>query len=365
MVDKSIYRKRIENVLCMLDKYNLDCILLNKSETINYLIGANNTCSWVFITRNNKIVVLVMESDYKEYAKQSIIEDIRTFQTHDPLKLWKDVIMELGLQYKSMALENDHLRFRDYLMLKGIFGNIINLDFNADFIVEEARIIKEKDEIEKTKKASILALKVMNFTNNIIIKGESEINLMSKILNKINSENENAGALIYIGSDGRSSLSHNPPSNNKIKDGPVIVDLHLSLDSYYIDTARTFLLNHKQRNIYEFFKEKIHKYIDKCKDGQSISELKNSFYKELKLGLDKKFKFLTGPFLHGVGIKNYELPHLDHPFEAKGFIETLKEGMVLALSNIGIYSENGWGVRYEETFLITKNKPDIFTFDNL
>lgn len=365
MVDESIYKKRIKNVLYMLDKYNLDCILLNNSETISYLIGANNRCSWVFISKDSKIMALVLESDYKEYSKQSIVKDIRTFKTDDPLKLWKDAITEFELRDRSIALEKEHLRFRDYLTLKAIFGNIINLDFDADFIVEEARIIKEKDEIEKIKDASILALKVMNFTNSCIIKGESEINLMNKILNKIHYENENADALIYIGSDERSSLAHNPATNNKIKNGPAVVDLHLSLDGYHIDMARTFLLNDKQRYIYEFFKEKIHKYIEKCKDGQSIIELKNSFYKELKLGTDKEFKFLTGPFLHGVGIKNYELPTLDHPFEARGFIKNLKEGMVLALSNIGIYSENGWGIRYEETFLITKNKPSIFTLDNL
>jgi len=365
MIDKNIYKKRLENVLIMLEKYNLNCVLLNKSETINFLTGANNCCSWIFINRFNKKVAIVMESDFKEYKKQSIIEDIRVFKSHDPLKLWIDIIKEFSLQDNTLAIEQDHLRMRDYIMLKHIFGNIINLSIDADFIVEEARIIKESDEIEKIKNAASLTLEMMNFVSNALEIGESEISLKNKILKKIYDENENADALIYVGSDGRSALAHNPATNNKVNNGPVVIDLHLSLNGYHIDMARTFLLNKQQKDIYEIFKEKINKYVFKCKDGQSISEIKNSFYKELKQDLGKKCNFLTGPFLHGIGIKSYELPMLDHPFEAKGFINKLKENMVLALSNIGVYSEKGWGIRYEQTFLVTKNKPIIFTADDL
>ena len=130
---------------------------LNKAETIKYLTGADNMCSWLFITRDNKTVALVLESDYKEYSKQSIIEDIRTFRTHEPIKLWRDLITEFRLQEKSLAIEQYHLKIFYYVILEKIFGPIINLDAEADFIVDEARSIKEKDEIEKIKNVSTLA----------------------------------------------------------------------------------------------------------------------------------------------------------------------------------------------------------------
>ena len=37
--------------------------------------------------------------------------------------------------------------------------------------------------------------------------------------------------------------------------------------------------------------------------------------------------------------------------------------MTLACTNIGLYSRKGWGVRYEDTFLVTREGVELFTSD--
>jgi Xaa-Pro aminopeptidase len=38
--------------------------------------------------------------------------------------------------------------------------------------------------------------------------------------------------------------------------------------------------------------------------------------------------------------------------------------MTLASSNIGLYSKKGWGVQYEDTFVVTEGKPIVLTREN-
>ena len=60
---------------------------------------------------------------------------------------------------------------------------------------------------------------------------------------------------------------------------------------------------------------------------------------------------------HGVGIMNSEVPCFMFPHQDKGYPEILETNMVVAVSNIGLYSGQGWGVRVEDTALVTENEP--------
>ena len=84
-------------------------------------------------------------------------------------------------------------------------------------------------------------------------------------------------------------------------------------------------------------------------------EIKKTFYR--KLSEAKGFQFLLGPVIHGVGIMNSEMPYFMFPYQDKGYPEILETNMVVAVSNIGLYSGKGWGVRVEDTALVTENEP--------
>jgi Xaa-Pro aminopeptidase len=71
----------------------------------------------------------------------------------------------------------------------------------------------------------------------------------------------------------------------------------------------------------------------------------------------------TGPLVHGVGISDQELPGFDHPLEARGYPEILQAGTVMVMSNIGLTSPEGWGVRYEETFLVVEEGTEVLSAD--
>ncbi len=157
MANPDLYEFRLKRVEQIMTEKGIDCLLLNQSQSIEYLTGAKNTCSWVFLTKDGKRVALVLESDGRIYREQSIIQDIRTFIPHDPLDLFKKIPVELGLGDHSIALEKDHLRYSQYEMLEKYFGARIHPKLNADHLVQEARITKTPEEMEAIKTASKLA----------------------------------------------------------------------------------------------------------------------------------------------------------------------------------------------------------------
>jgi len=75
----------------------------------------------------------------------------------------------------------------------------------------------------------------------------------------------------------------------------------------------------------------------------------------------KDFQFLRGPVLHGVGIMNYEMPYFIFPYQDKGRPEIIESGMVVSVSNIGLFSDRGWGGWIEDMALITEDESIYLT----
>jgi hypothetical protein len=101
--------------------------------------------------------------------------------------------------------------------------------------------------------------------------------------------------------------------------------------------------------------------IHTLKNGIRLVEAKRMFYQGSKESGD--WIFLIGPFLHGIGVFSFELPKFDHPIEGKGYLPILITDMVLAYANIGLYSRQGCGIRYEDTFVVHRDGVIILTQD--
>lgn len=360
----NIYETRLKKIENIMSEKGIRCLLLNKTQNIEYLTGADNTCSWVFITNDGKRMALVLESDYLIYQKQTFLKDIRVFTPHDPLEHFRMLPGELGLGDKELVIEKDHLKYSQYEMIEKFLGPKINHEFSADFIVEEARITKTSDEIEVIQKASQLACYGIQFARETVCCGMTEAELAHNVYEAMLKKGAGYSSYIYLASDSRSSLAHTPPKNNQLKAGPVVIDVHSSYKGYHADMARTLFLDGSFREpiyMYEYFREKVLETIQALRDGITLIEAKRLFYK----GLIKRddWNLLTGPLLHGIGIVNYELPKLDHPFEGRGYPEKLKADMVLACTNIGMYSRQGWGIRYEDTFVVNQDGVNILSKD--
>lgn len=349
-VSPAEYARRDESLRGTMERLGIDCVLLNRRSIVKYLTGAENVCSWVFVKRDGRRLALVLESDYALYRRDSILEDVRPIRAHDPLSRFRRLIDELELVKQGLVLEKDHLTHAQYEMLENVFGACVDHGYCADRVFYESEMVKTPEQIDKVRAACRLAAVGFEVARDHLRPGLTELDLLRLIDAEIYARGGDLFA--YVATDLRSGLAHAPASANVIDEGPVIIDLHVACEGYHCDVARTFFVadDPRHREMYESLRATISGTIPEIRASMPMTELRRTFYRKLERRPD--WVVLTGPLVHGVGISNQELPDFDHPLEARGYPEIVQAGTIIALSNIGFASPEGWGVRYEETFLV-------------
>jgi Xaa-Pro aminopeptidase len=360
----AIFQERVGKVAEALKKSEMDAVLLNKPWNVSYLTGGINPCSWVFITKKNEQVALIWESDADAYKEESIIKDLRFFRDFAPFQMFRSVAEELGLAHAKIGLElgRPGLSHPNVALLKASFPPGVEF-MNGETLLEEIRAIKSQDEIEKIKKAVEVVELGMKTAIHTIKPGVKESDVVLEAEYAIRKAGGRIPTMCYAASGKRSGLSHQFPSQKIIANGDVIVlDIHGSFGGYCADMARTVSCGKVDKEIHQAYAHLLRAeeaIIQLCREGTKMTEIRKVFYREL--GQAKGLKFLIGSPLHGIGVTPSELPTLTHPHHEKGFPEILAANMVVAISGIGLFSKQGWGVRAEDMILVDEKNPTYLT----
>lgn len=364
MVGKTVFQERLGKVVASLKKTDMDALLLNRLGNIAYLTGAVNSCSWVFITKKGDPVALILESDAQVYREESAIRDVRSFRIHDPFHLFKTVMEELGLTRSRLGLELSRPGLPQHTlgMLRYAFPPSVEF-VNGETIIEEIRAIKSEEEIEAIRHAVKITEMGMEVAIKTLKPGVKESEVVLEAEYAMRKAGGRIPVLSYVASGRRSSLAHHTPSSKIIEKGDVVtLDIHGGYLGYCADLGRTAVCGKIDREVeeaYAYMARAADETLKMCRQGVTMVEAKKTFYR--KLAEAKGYHFLLGPVIHGVGIMNSEMPYFTFPYQEKGYPEVLETNMVVAVSNIGLYSDQGWGVRLEDTALVTENEPVYLT----
>lgn len=228
---------------------------------------------------------------------------------------------------------------------------------NGEGLREEMRVIKSQEEIEAIKEAAKIAELGMEAAMKTIKPGVKESEVVLEAEYAMRKAGGRIPVLNYVGSGKRSCIAHHTASQKVIEKGDVVtLDLHGAFQGYCADLSRTVVCGQGSAEVekaYAYLKAQ-EEAIDRCRKDERMVEIKKAFYR--KLGEVKNLKFLMGPLLHGVGIMNSEMPYFQFPHQENGYPEILGKNMVVAVNNIGLYLKQGWGLRVEDTVLVTENK---------
>ena len=218
------------------------------------------------------------------------------------------------------------------------------------------------DEIDKIARAAQIASVGMRVAEENAVNGITEEELAERVRAELRRQGADGDSYLYVAAGERSGLAHGLATGQPLETGPVAVDIHTAYQGYHADMARTILLpgaTAEQAAMYEYLKEKIGQAIATVRDGLPMAELRKRFMGAFRP--KPGWIALTGPLLHGVGYMSAALPKFEYPHHNTGYPDTIQENMVLAMSNLGLCSPEGWGVRFEDTFVVTRGAPAILT----
>lgn len=255
---------------------------------------------------------------------------------------------------KKIGIEN--INVNSYRKLK----ENIKSDMIVSDIVKNVRMIKSDYEINLLTKSAEIAKKGIDRAYEVVKPGISEIAAAAKIeyeIRKNGSESPPFEHGMLLASGKNSAEIHGFPSQKKIKSHElVVVDLGAKYKKYQSDMTRTITVgelkrNSEEANAYEFIKNLQTEIIDKIEIGMKSSDIHNFAEEKIKkLG----YKFYHG-IGHGVGLEVQELPRINGKSE-----EILSENMVFTIEP-GIYVPGKFGVRFEDTVLLTKKGCRVLT----
>jgi methionyl aminopeptidase len=244
--------------------------------------------------------------------------------------------------------------------------------------------IKNKIAIEKMRKAGQLLAKIMQEVKDLVIEGVNTLEIDSFIEQRMKMVGLIPSCKGYGGYKYASCISlndvviHGAPSKDLIlKSGDFVkIDVVGAYGGYCADMTRCFFVgqvSQEVKKIAQVAQSALDKAIEKAEIGNKISDLSAIIQDEVEKNSFGVIRRFAG---HGIGKKIHEDPDIPN-FRIPGKNVVLQEGMTLAIEPMitqGSFEikimNDGWTVKtidgklaahVEDTILITKNGPEIFT----
>ena len=345
-----IFNKRINAVKDMLS--SKQAALVTDEISIFYFTGFPHSEGYLMITPDNSY--LLVDFRYIE-AAQNTVKSSEVVIFSNPFETINNLISANNTE--EILLEADKITVSAFRTMQKEIKSELSGDDKLSQFIKDLRIIKSADEIEKLKTAQNIAEKAYLEVINMVKPGitERQIALELEYLMKKNGAEKIAFDLITV-TGKKTSLPHGVPTDVEVRNGDFVTfDIGAVYEGYHSDMTRTVAVGEvsdKQREIYDIVLKSHLAGLDAVRAGVSgfdVDKVCRDIIKDA--GYGEFFGHGTG---HGVGLEIHEEPRVSPKGET-----ILKSGMIITVEP-GIYLPDEFGVRIEDTVLVTDNGYETF-----
>lgn len=355
------YRTRVQALRKYLRTNHLDAMIIDDLLNIFYLTGMELSLGTLLVTQNS--ARLIVDNRYYETCKKQ--SPVPVFERKEGW-LEKLLSQKSFSHLKSLGFDRENSSYAFYQNYKKLLRKVVKSNPQRKAItlkplnnpIRSLRAIKDKEEIQKLKKAAKLGSEGYDYLLTLLKTGATELELAAELeifWKKKGSKGLGFDPIIAFGPN--SSMPHYKPSNAKLKKGvPVLIDIGVNLNHYHSDMTRVPFFgapSKKMEKIYHVVWEAQEAALAFCKPGTTLKEL-DSIAREV-ISSHNFGKYFIHNLGHGIGLEIHE-----HPFIRGNSKETLEEGMLVTIEP-GIYLPDIGGVRIEDTVLITKKGHENLT----
>ena len=354
---------RLDKLTASLRASGLDAIALNPGPTLTYLTDLRfhlmeRPVVLIYAVGKDPVIVL----PELELPKVNLFPyKVNAFAYGENPAEWDSVfrkaVQSLNLDGKRIGVEPRQLRLLEFRHVK---AGAPEADFpDAAEALSALRLCKDPDEVQKMKRAVIVAQDALEATLPFIKIGMTEKGIASELtmqLLKHGSESELPFPPI-VSAGPNSANPHASPSDRKIQRGDLlVVDWGATVDGYISDLTRTFAVGEVDDEC-----QKIHKIVQEAnaagraagKPGVPCANVDIAARDVIeKAGYGKYFTHRTG---HGIGMEGHEEPYM-----RGDNLQKLEVGMAYTVEP-GIYLPERNGVRIEDNVVVTKGGVDVLS----
>lgn len=335
---------KIEWLRNKLKSLNMQGMIISNPINIRYLTNINAE-GVLLITRKENIYIT--DARYIEAVQKvlTIADDIIVENVSD---ISKDDYENFFLFCENVGFEESYVTYRNYQ--EYMYRYKINNMVETEQMIEKQRMVKDDEEIEKITKACQLTDQCFKHLLTYIKKGKTEKEVALEIQRYFMMNGaEDVSFEPIVASGVNSSMPHAVPTDKKIESGDVItLDFGCKYKGYCSDMTRTIFVDEVQECI-----KPVYDLVLKNQEQTEREMREGITAKVLFRMVDNDFKLHNYSLIHGLGhslgLEIHENPSLNQRDEM-----ILKENMVIT-NEPGIYIPGKFGVRIEDTCLVTKS----------
>ncbi len=348
-----MYAERRKKLKRNLSKKDCDGYIVLDRADIFYLTGFHPEGCFVLITPDKDFLFA-----------PSLLEAHATHTTKDDMGL-KVLSPKSFSKELEMSIREQHLTKIGYdpnktkVSFLNFLTKIKKVRWTAiEQLVLTQRIIKDFAEIELIRKACHITAKTYSAMLKKLRPGFTEQATAFELENLFHTYGSPALAFeTIVAFNEHSAFPHHIPEGKKLtKNSVALMDFGCSVGHYMSDFTRTTFFGKPTAEftkIYKIVQEAQRAGIAAVREGVTAETIDTACRNVIrKYDYEKYFIHSTG---HGVGLDIHELPYV-----GAGSKTVLKSGMIITVEP-GIYLPKKFGVRIEDTLLVTKKGFEILT----
>jgi creatinase len=369
------YNNRVNNLRLVMDKNNLDMVILTSMHNIAYYSGFIY-CSfgrpYGCVITKKKISTISANIDASQPWRRSHCDNIiyTDWKRDNFLKAIKSFVNE-DKSPKNIGIENDHITLDIKDKIVSIFDTSIFTDISKDLMV--LRMVKSKEEIEIIRNGARIAdIGGQEIVNNIR-EGNTELEIaiagrdkMEREIAKTYPNAEYMDTWVWFQSGINTDGAHNPKTNRKLLKGDILsLNTFPMISGYYTALERTLFLDHvddASLKAWEANVEVHKKGLELIKPGVKCSEIckeLNDLFAELGY-----LKYRTFGYGHSFGVLSHFYGR-EAGLELREDIDTvLEENMVISMEPMILIPEGepgAGGYREHDILIIGKHNAENIT----
>lgn len=347
------YMRKLAEIL---SRQEADALLVAPGEELEFLTGHSpHLCErfqGLFVKKDGAAFYIcnLLSVDEMREALGEAVPVYGWFDGEDFAAVTAKALLEQGLAGKTVAVNTTVRAF-----------NILQISpqaqvrfINGKPILEELRLYKTDDEMEKLRRSASLADKVFERLCGLIRPGITE----KAVAERIGAWFLEMGAYAWdpiVASGPHSAQPHYTTGDRVLEERDiVIVDYGAVLDGMYSDMTRTFFLgepSEKEREVYETVRRANEAGENAAVEGAFIPDVDQAARSVVeKAGYGNYFTTRLG---HGIGYSVHEAPDIKATNR-----RALEKRMAFSIEP-GIYLAGEFGVRIEDIVLIGPNGTEI------
>lgn len=350
----SRYAARRDKLRRNLRAAGVDALLVTNFTNVNYLTGFTGDDSYLLVLPNNEVVIsdprYTTQLEEECPGLEASIRPPGVGMIETIAKLTKAAkLKKLGIEGSSMTVA-----VRDQIAAEVGATELVS----TSNLVENLRIIKDKDEIAEIRRAIWFAERAFGVLRASLRPERTEKEVADELENQIRlygGKGCSFQSIIAVGA--RAALPHARPTDQKIgADDFVLVDWGANGGLYMSDLTRVLVtgkISPKLERIYRVVLSAQEQAIAAIRPGMTSHDVDLVARTIIaKAGFGRNFGHGLG---HGIGLEIHEAPRL-----AAGQQLKLEPGMVVTVEP-GIYLPGWGGVRIEDDVLVTKTGCEVLT----